>query len=184
MPSKDPAPGQLELVQDFINSYEFNIGREDREDFADLVALRRWLSTRGLIARGDRLEEGDLGRAIAVREALRAVLATGEPDASKLRELNGAAAAAPLRVQFASDGTPSLTPAAGGLDKALAQLFASIECAASEGTLARLKICAADDCRWAFYDHTRNRSGAWCTMESCGNRAKVRAYRQRHRHAD
>jgi predicted RNA-binding Zn ribbon-like protein len=44
-----------------------------------------------------------------------------------------------------------------------------------------MKVCAADDCEWAFYDHTKNRSGAWCSMESCGNRAKGRAYRERRR---
>ncbi|MGH2778535.1 MAG: CGNR zinc finger domain-containing protein, partial [Actinomycetota bacterium] len=32
----------------------------------------------------------------------------------------------------------------------------------------------------AFYDHSKNRSGKWCTMRVCGNRAKTRAYRERH----
>ena len=43
----------------------------------------------------------------------------------------------------------------------------------------RVKACRADDCRWAFYDRSRNRSGVWCDMAVCGNRAKVRAYRRR-----
>jgi predicted RNA-binding Zn ribbon-like protein len=46
------------------------------------------------------------------------------------------------------------------------------------GTWARLKACRADDCHWAFYDRSRNRSGTWCDMADCGNRAKVRAYRE------
>jgi hypothetical protein len=33
--------------------------------------------------------------------------------------------------------------------------------------------------RWAFYDHARNRSRTWCSMDACGNRAKARAYRAR-----
>ncbi len=48
-----------------------------------------------------------------------------------------------------------------------------------EGTWSRLKACAAEDCQFAFYDHSKNRSGHWCTMAECGNRAKVRSYRAR-----
>jgi len=41
-------------------------------------------------------------------------------------------------------------------------------------------MCAHGDCRWVFYDGSRNGRGRWCTMDVCGNRAKTRAYRQRH----
>jgi predicted RNA-binding Zn ribbon-like protein len=47
------------------------------------------------------------------------------------------------------------------------------------GTWDRLKACRQETCRWAFYDNTKNRSGVWCTMEVCGNRAKARSYRER-----
>ncbi|MFD9698271.1 CGNR zinc finger domain-containing protein [Lentzea sp. NPDC059081] len=40
-------------------------------------------------------------------------------------------------------------------------------------------MCAAPDCRWAFYDVSRNGRGRWCAMEICGNRQKTRAYRER-----
>jgi predicted RNA-binding Zn ribbon-like protein len=176
--TKGPAPGKLELVRQFINTHEIN---PEREDFEDLAALRRWLADQGLIARGERLQDGDVERAIVVREALRSVLAAEEPAARHLRTLNSAASTAPLRVVFDAVAKPALTPAGGGLDDALARLFAIIECASYEGTWSRLKICAADDCDWAFYDHTKNRSGAWCSMDSCGNRAKGRAYRERRR---
>jgi predicted RNA-binding Zn ribbon-like protein len=52
-----------------------------------------------------------------------------------------------------------------------------------DGTWDRMKACRADDCEWAFYDSSRNRSGTWCSMEVCGNRAKARAFRARHRPA-
>ena len=39
------------------------------------------------------------------------------------------------------------------------------------------------DCRWAFYDGSKNRSGRWCDMASCGNRMKARAFRERAREA-
>ncbi|TKA12045.1 hypothetical protein FCI23_09025 [Actinacidiphila oryziradicis] len=47
------------------------------------------------------------------------------------------------------------------------------------GTWRRLKICPSEHCQWAFYDHSKNRSGTWCQMAECGNRAKARAYRNR-----
>ena len=47
------------------------------------------------------------------------------------------------------------------------------------GAWERLKACPAEDCEWAFFDVSRNRSRTWCSMEECGNRAKTRRYRRR-----
>jgi len=77
------------------------------------------------------------------------------------------------------DGTSLLEPCAEGPDGALAALLAPVAEAMSDGTWARVKACRADGCRWAFYDFSRNRSGTWCEMAVCGNREKVRAYRER-----
>jgi putative transposase len=52
-----------------------------------------------------------------------------------------------------------------------------------EGTWERLKACPRHDCFWAFYDHSKNRSGRWCRMEDCGNIEKARAFRERRRTA-
>ncbi|MGZ6979737.1 MAG: CGNR zinc finger domain-containing protein, partial [Acidimicrobiia bacterium] len=43
------------------------------------------------------------------------------------------------------------------------------------------KACRHDECQWAFYDRSRNRSGQWCVMAVCGNRNKARSYRERQR---
>ena len=63
-------------------------------------------------------------------------------------------------------------------------VLAAVLTAIAEGTWTRLKACP--DCRWVFYDHTRNGSKRWCLMtaggssgRSCGSIAKVRAYRAR-----
>jgi predicted RNA-binding Zn ribbon-like protein len=53
--------------------------------------------------------------------------------------------------------------------------------AAADGSWQRLKACADEECRWAFYDHSRNRSGRWCSMATCGNQQKARTYRERAR---
>ena len=43
----------------------------------------------------------------------------------------------------------------------------------------RLRRCDADDCRMVFHDESRTGSRRWCSMARCGNRAKVRAFRER-----
>lgn len=43
----------------------------------------------------------------------------------------------------------------------------------------RIKRCAAPDCRLVFHDDSRASSRRWCSMQKCGNRAKVRAHRAR-----
>ena len=47
------------------------------------------------------------------------------------------------------------------------------------GELDRVKACPGDDCGWLFLDRSGRRR--WCSMDSCGNRAKVRAHAARHR---
>jgi predicted RNA-binding Zn ribbon-like protein len=68
-------------------------------------------------------------------------------------------------------------------DSGVAGLDAIVETVAASvagGGWERLKLCASGDCRWAFYDTSRNGGGRWCSMEVCGNRHKTRAYRRRH----
>jgi len=52
------------------------------------------------------------------------------------------------------------------------------ELLASE-SLERLQECASETCGWFFLDLTKNRSRRWCAMSGCGNRAKVRRFRDR-----
>ena len=64
-------------------------------------------------------------------------------------------------------------------DRQVADVVATLVTAALAGHLARLKTCAAPNCRWAFWDATKNRSRRWCAMSRCGNRANVEAFRAR-----
>ena len=43
----------------------------------------------------------------------------------------------------------------------------------------RIRECAADDCAIVFYDESRSNNRRWCSMQRCGNRAKVRAHRSK-----
>jgi predicted RNA-binding Zn ribbon-like protein len=178
---RERAPGRLALVQDFINSLELE---SDLEALPDAAALDGWLRGRGLLAPDERIADGDLERARAFREALRELLverAHGDVRAETVAALNRAADGATLRVGFDVAGAPQLAPAGGALDRFLGELGRVIAAASLDGTWSRLKVCGDDTCRWAFYDRSKNRSGAWCSMAVCGNRAKARSYRRRHR---
>jgi predicted RNA-binding Zn ribbon-like protein len=84
----------------------------------------------------------------------------------------------PLAV--AADGALALDLApVGSVDALVAQMIGIVFEAQLAQQWPRLKICASDECRWAFYDTSRNRGGTWCQMEVCGNRIKNRAYRRR-----
>lgn len=173
------APGDLELVREFVNTLDVETGAEE---LADPDALAVWLRGRNLL-RGGAATRAELAEARRLREALR-VLLLANNGVSMRKEaaaaLNRAARRAGLGVRFQAGGTASLEPTAAGVDRALGRLLAIVAAAMADGTWSRLKACRADDCRWAFYDRARNRSRAWCSMAVCGNRTKARAYRRRH----
>jgi predicted RNA-binding Zn ribbon-like protein len=193
MSKQRQAPGELERVRRFVNTRQ--VGRvTDR--LSDPPALSAWLEQEGLAPAATRATRTDLARAVALRESLRAILlahnagpgpgrAADTADtadaalADACRVLDEAAARARLRVRFGDDGSALLAPEAGGVSGALGRLVATVHDSIAQGTWSRLKVCRDHECEWAFYDHTKNRSGAWCSMEGCGNRAKARAFRER-----
>jgi hypothetical protein len=81
-----------------------------------------------------------------------------------------------LSVVLDDAGRPALAA-----DDPLDAVAAAAVSLAVEGRWDRLKLCSMSTCRWAFYDRSRNRSGRWCEMAVCGNRAKTRSFRERHR---
>src|SRR5262249_54364253 len=141
-----------------------------------------WLAAHELLDGAEPISEADLQRAVVFREALRALLLTnndGIIDAGAIEILNRNAEQASMRICFGPAGQAQIVPTTGGLDGGLGQLLAIVYTAMVEGSWARLKACRNDICRWAFYDASKNRSGAWCSMALCGSRSKTRAYRRR-----
>ena len=184
VPQNKPAPGELEVLRNFVNTY-------DLEDGTDKVgtpdSLRDWLAERGLLARTERLDEQDVRQARSVREAVRSLLLANngfDVDPRALETLNNAARSAEVVVSFGDAGTPQLSPVRPGFQGALGRLLGIAFRSMADGTWERLKACPAHDCEWAFYDASKNRSGVWCKMEVCGNRAKARSYRERHAGTD
>jgi predicted RNA-binding Zn ribbon-like protein len=153
------------------------------DDLSSPEVLVAWLVEHELIEKSASASAGDLTRARALREALRALcLANGGDtlDAEAPAVLNDAATRAGLGVRFEPDGQAALEPSKAGIDGAMGRLLAIVAEAMRAGSWARLKACRSEDCRWAFYDVSKNRSRAWCSMAVCGNRAKARSFRERH----
>ena len=177
-----PAPMPLLLVQAFANTLdvEDSIDRlKNTESFAG------WLRDAGLSGRRLLIRRSDLLGARRLREAVRALLVANardqsDPDAARI--LGRLAAHYPVALHADAEGT--LEPDLGPVNRAedlIPQLLAIVFFAQATGSWNRLKLCENPECLWAFYDHSKNRSGSWCRMGLCGNRLKNRAYRERQR---
>lgn len=177
---RTPAPGDLAVVQAFVNTNDLE-GRDER--LGDPDALASWLVAAGLCERGVRVTRAEFRIAIDLREGLRALgrANNGEPlDRATLERLNEAAEQIPLTARF-SHGAWYPQRYTEGVSGALAWIVGAVTKAMSDGTWSRIKACKRDRCRWLFYDHSRNRSAVWCVMEVCGNKEKAMAYRKRRR---
>jgi predicted RNA-binding Zn ribbon-like protein len=170
-----PAPMPLLRVQAFVNTYDV----EDATDLlADLETGRAWLTGAGLLAKGADVGDADLALAREMREAIRSLLAGGH----EVEPLRRVAAAHRVRLTVTADGTVGLEhPGEGDVGDGLLELLLTIHGAQEDGTWSRLRVCANPDCKWAFYDRSRNQQGNWCNMAVCGNRLKNRQLRARRR---
>ena len=182
MPKDASAPGSLELVRSFVNSIDLE-RPETLDAFSDLGGARVWLADAGLGA--GHVHEAELPGLRMLREALRAELlahngegSTQESWPALVESLAGAAA----QIVFTPEGGVRLVPRPGDSGWELRDsLAAAIYDAVRDGTWSRLKACRKHSCLFAFYDKTKNGSGAWCSMDTCGNREKAQRRRARER---
>ncbi|QNE34204.1 CGNR zinc finger domain-containing protein [Leifsonia shinshuensis] len=158
MRTNEPELGADYLVA-FLNTLDVEEGADALGDAAGFAA---WAGEHGV-------EPGDLAETRRVRDALRNVIDGEEAELPSV----------------------SLTTACGERSVGLSARTAGEAAVASsvvlsiQGKLGRVKLCGGEDCRWAFYDSSRNGSRQWCSMEVCGNRQKARSYRaRRDEHAD
>jgi predicted RNA-binding Zn ribbon-like protein len=178
-----PAPPPLLLVQSFVNTWE-------AETATDLLAgpdtAAHWLRVAGLIGGDAAVRPAELRRAREVRESLRALLAHNaggpRPTAEDLAPLHALARRGRPRLSVDPGGRMLLGPQPrDSLSAGLLGLLLVVRDAQQQGSWPRLKACRNPDCRWAFFDRSHARRGAWCDMATCGNMIKNRNLRARHR---
>jgi hypothetical protein len=159
------APGALEHVRELLNTWLIPNDTRQPTDRFDTYAEEQQLGPR------------QAHQVRRLRDDLRAVVEQAEGGDERLNQwidaLGVRVGVQHGRLGFAHAGGPA------------AELFAHVLAAIADDTWPRLKACP--DCRWVFYDHTRNRSKRWCLMNaggpqgrSCGTIAKVARYRTAH----
>ncbi len=188
--------GQLAL--NFANTAEWHAGEQPEERLTDYRAVVAWgvqanllngeMADRYLqLGEDQSAAEGAHERAVLLREViyrLFAAVAHGREPANKdldllvlfLQIAMGQAQLVGDREGFTwgwSAGDEELAAVLGPVAQAAVDLLRS-------GDLERVGQCADDrGCGWLFFDNSRNKSRRWCSMESCGNRAKAMRYYER-----
>jgi predicted RNA-binding Zn ribbon-like protein len=175
----DPVPPPAALVRDFVNTLDHELGT-DALDTPD--GLARFLADQELLSGPEAATEAQRVTAVRLRTALHSALELNHDAAhGPLPDLDDVLAGLEVRLAWDGDGVVA-RPARGGIDGALAQVALAAHEAVAAQVWWRLKICAFDECEWAYYDHSKNRSRSYCEY-GCGNKLKTRAYRARRRSA-
>jgi hypothetical protein len=176
-----PAPGELELVRSFLCVHDHG-GSEPKNLPPSPASLREFFVDQGLIDPEESVSERSLRSASLVHTALHRKVEGrngAAPIAAELSIIDEAARDAGLELRFDPEGPPRIESTAPGVAGALGRILAAAFLAELDGTWERLKQCSDDTCTSVFYDQSKNHSGKWCSMRSCGNRNKVRAWRER-----
>ena len=167
------------LVLDFINTADWSAADEViHEKLETQDDVRRWtdaLEITRAVADG---RPHDLPALRSVRADLRSLLRTAlgrrNPDPETLAELNDLLALACDASRIARlTGSPWLVLHSSLLDVILTSAKAVLS---DPREIGRVRLCRGPDCGWLFLDESRNQGRKWCTMETCGNRAKARRF--------
>lgn len=203
MKVRDPIETQLHLDEaflclDFTNTVEMHASGNPDERLNNYSDLVQWGITEGLLSVDEAqalLEKASqapedaqrsLRHAISLRETIYRILTAladeEEPAAQDLASFNQALSNAMAHTELIQVGNHFAwvyMHEPDDLDWILGPVVRSAADVLSSKDLRRIGQCADDrGCGWLFYDTSKNRSRRWCSMESCGNRAKA----QRHYH--
>ena len=173
------APGRLELLQRFLNTWNHELP-SDWDRLGTPAKARAWLQAKDLVSASTRVTARDAAHLRELREALRSLAVANHanlvpPEAVAV--LRRTSRGADLRVDLDDGGRTRLEPTRGGVEAAAATILGIVHESHLLGTWPRLKGCR--QCGYAFFDRSKNRSASWCAMSICGNRTKNRTYRRR-----
>jgi predicted RNA-binding Zn ribbon-like protein len=188
---KFQVPDELAHLYDFANSLDVRhfihhgVQHPQSDELAGPRELGAWMNKQGLAQASGRITPEMLDAALQLRADIRAFL---ECDPAERRRnariaglLNRALRRFPLVAEVQGGKGFALRAcrddALAGLSVVVAELYDS----SIEGTLDRLKMCAAEECKRVFYDRSKPATRRWCMSTLCGNRIKTRTYRARQR---
>lgn len=186
-------PDELANLYDFTNSLDVRhfthhgVQHEQDDELKGSRELAAWMTERGLLRAGAKITPETLATTLRLRTDLRAYLQCDPSERRKNRRVTGALneALKPFPFVLEAGGARGLTlrsardDALAGLSVVVAEFYNG----SANGTLDRLKMCAAEECRRVFFDRSKPATRRWCMSTLCGNRMKTRAYRERRRAA-
>jgi hypothetical protein len=179
------APAGLALLQELLNtrasmSYAPDLlGNADDGQRWLTDALGTWSRVVGLPAPVILLSSADMRSLRRLRTTFEGVILAG----GRNHEPDGALPPADVPVSLVpdADGWVRMVPSGRGTRWLASALWAEALLAQQAGLWSRLKLCHNIDCRAAFFDTSRNNSGVWHDVSTCGNTANLRAFRERKR---
>jgi predicted RNA-binding Zn ribbon-like protein len=185
-------PDALANLYDFANTLdarhfiEHGAQHQQDDELGSTDELASWMVQRRLLKPGAKVTAAMFDTALRLRTGLRDYLRLdthdrrGEP---ATRALNEMIAAFPLIAALGGETGAILRPARDDALAGLSALAIELYDGARDGSLDRLKMCAAEECHRVFYDRSKPATRRWCMSTLCGNRIKTRAYRERQRDA-
>jgi predicted RNA-binding Zn ribbon-like protein len=193
-----------DLCLDFVNTVS-DRGTGQGEHLAAWPDLTAWGEQAGLLAPADAVRlrgaarrrdaqlARDFHRALALREGLYRVFSTiaagRAPEARELRELNERIGMTLRHARLvARDGqlawSWAWTESRSPFDRVVWPVVKSAADRLASPGAADIRECASSTCTWLFVDQSRTKRRRWCSMQTCGNRAKARRfYERRHQTA-
>jgi predicted RNA-binding Zn ribbon-like protein len=184
-------PDQLANLYDFANTLDVRhfthhgVPHEHRDELAGPRELGAWMAQRGLLFTGARITPPMFDLALQLRASVRAYLqcdpAERQRNKDAVQSLNAALKMFPLVARAQVGRSMVLNAARDDALAGLSAIVAELYDGSVRGTLDRLKMCAAEECRRVFYDRSKPATRRWCMSTLCGNRMKTRAYRERRR---
>lgn len=167
------------LSLDFAYTGGMGDGRPEWETLRGPADLGRWIGGR-FAEVGAEATGRDLTDALALRSALArayTAISRGGPPAGDDVDVINLFAATPDIPPVLDGGRRQAGRTAARVGQALSTLAREAVTLLDEPRRERVRECAADDCTIVFYDESRSNNRRWCSMQRCGNRAKVRKHR-------
>ena len=159
--------------RDLLGKYADLVNWSEQVGFLDRAEASSLL---GQADRNPRLAARALSRAVDLRETLHSVFGVG-PDEAGLRDLQRHVEPALRHRRLVRDnGSVVWQWERDGLDWMLWPIVDAATTLLTSERRARVRVCAADTCRWLFIDNSRRGNRRWCDMSVCGNRAKARRH--------
>jgi predicted RNA-binding Zn ribbon-like protein len=194
-----PEDLDIERCLSFVNTRSGRATAAPTETLVSFDGLLAWTREKGVLepddvdrlARRAKRRHAEAERVLAQAKELRELLhdtfaATSDsrpPAAATLDELSARLGAwyRHGRLVPAQDALQWMYAGGDDLDRVLWEVARSASRLLTSSQLSRVRPCAAQDCGWWFLDDTKNASRRWCDMKICGNREKLRRFRERQR---